>query len=214
MAALVAHGALMASAFLLLMPAAALAARHKWLSGSADPDGGRVRGGWFRAHRIVQIIALAAATAAFVVIFEEFGWLPGGPGLEVFSAHRALGIITFFFAFVQAGLGAARPALDAVPSRVRVVWFFAHQCLGWCVILLGTATCYLGVGTISILGFPPSVLSAWLGPTVGVTATLLLAGVLLEARRLAHVKSGRFDPETHTLVAGCKAATAAAPAAA
>jgi cytochrome b561 len=197
-AVLIAHGALMAAAFLLLMPAAAIAARHKWLSGAPDATvGGRVRGGWFQAHRSMQILALMAAITAFIIIFQTNGWLPGGPGFEIFSAHRALGIATFALALAQGALGAARPALGAAPSPRRLRWYGAHAGLGWSVIALGTVTCYLGIATLSTLGTTQDVMSAWLGPALAVTSTLLLLGGALELRKWRLQASGRYDPLTH-----------------
>jgi hypothetical protein len=185
----------MAGAFLLLMPAAALAARHKYLSGT-DGGAGRVRAGWFKAHRGAQVLALLSALTGFILIFAVFGWIPG-EGRDVFGAHRAFGLISTGLALVQGYLGAARPDLGA--GARRATWFRAHSGLGWAVVLLGTVTCYLGIGTVSTLGAPAAAVSAWLGTALAVTCTLLLLGGALEARRRGLIASGAYDPATHEL---------------
>jgi hypothetical protein len=52
-------------AFAALMPLGALLARHKWLFG--DKQAGGIKPSWFQGHRGIQITALLAALAGFII---------------------------------------------------------------------------------------------------------------------------------------------------
>jgi hypothetical protein len=52
-------------AFAALMPLGALLARHKWLFG--DKAAGGLKPSWFQGHRAVQVTALLAALAGFII---------------------------------------------------------------------------------------------------------------------------------------------------
>jgi hypothetical protein len=59
-------------AFAALMPLGALLARHKWLFG--DKAAGGIRPSWFQGHRGIQITALLAALAGFIIALVSGVW--------------------------------------------------------------------------------------------------------------------------------------------
>ncbi len=95
----VAHGALMLSAFALLLPAGALVARHKWVFG--DRGTGAISPGWFWAHRGVSLLALLAALAGFILILVRFKWAGRAEAAGYYSWHRAVGMAAFYMMVVQ-----------------------------------------------------------------------------------------------------------------
>lgn len=92
-------------------------------------------------------------------------------------------------------LGAIRPHLG---SPKRATWFLAHQVWGILTLCLGTTNCYIGISIIVALASIP--LASWLAPALAVTCCLVVAGVVLELRKVQLQRAGRFNPETQEWV--------------
>lgn len=110
--ALAAHGLLGMIAFALLMPLGMILSRHKWMfgpekgaNGNGKPRSGFLGRAWFLSHAAVQTLALATATAAFLVALLGVGW-DSTPPSKAYEAHRAIGIIAFILALLQGLAGA------------------------------------------------------------------------------------------------------------
>ncbi len=81
--AVVAHGVLMMLAWLVLLPAGVLAARHKWIFPAPATSSPRSShpAMWFQFHRALQLTGIALFTAGFILPFAAFGNHGGGaPG--------------------------------------------------------------------------------------------------------------------------------------
>ena len=123
---LVAHGVLMAAAFLVCFPAGAVV---QALRGHLSP---RTR---LRVHRGVQLAATALVLAAALVV-----WWAGTTGLD--SAHAWLGLALLAAAALQ-------PALACCASlHARRSWRVVHLLLGYAMLGAGVAECLLGLALL------------------------------------------------------------------
>eukprot|EP00879_Flechtneria_rotunda_P001115 GHRR01001257.1.p2 GENE.GHRR01001257.1~~GHRR01001257.1.p2 ORF type:complete len:373 (+),score=108.40 GHRR01001257.1:1707-2825(+) len=186
----IAHGALMLTAFIVLIPAAVLMARHKWMCG--DNKTGTISPTWFKVHQGLNITAVLLALAAVILIFVRFQWVGRADTVSYYTGHRGLGMATVAAMLLQVLLGVVRPGLG---STQRPLWRLAHQSLGWIMLLAGTAASYLGISLIHDLSGIP--LAYWLGPALSVSAALLVEAVLLEYRKYKLEKSGGYDKHVH-----------------
>lgn len=176
------------------MPAAALAARHKHLAGTAK--GGRIRGGWFHLHRVLAVLGLLCAVAGLALIFARFRWAGRADTASFYAAHRGVGLAAVAAAVVQALLGALRPELSN--TKRRPAWRRVHQAWGALTLLAGAVASYLGVALITLLSALP--LAAFLAPTLAVSGLVFVVGLGLEARKISLERAGRYDKATHTLL--------------
>eukprot|EP00775_Hariotina_reticulata_P009944 gene9944-10099_t len=170
------HGALMLASFILLMPTAALSARHKWLAGNSQT--GQIHPLWFQLHRACTCGAILTATAAFALIFVRFKWISTGRLVNTYTGHRAVGITAFTMMWVQGLLGALRPHLGA-PKRPA--WRRLHQAWGWLTIAMGTAASFMGIRLVAPITAIP--LSWYLAPAVSITGVIVLVGCVLDFRK-------------------------------
>ncbi|KAF8055284.1 cytochrome b561 and DOMON domain-containing protein [Scenedesmus sp. PABB004] len=189
----VAHGALMLATFALMLPAGALAARHKWLAG--DRAAGGLRGHWFSAHRALQSLSLVASLAGFMLILVvcDVPWAPGAPlPNPCFNAHRGIGIAVMWLMLAQVAAGFLRPALCA-PRRAW--WRRGHLTAGWLTIVLGLVAVALGI--VLVPGGANTPLLPWVVAAVVPVGLLLLVGLGLEFRKTQLERGGRYAPARH-----------------
>lgn len=135
----VAHGVLMALAWLIFMPSASAAALLK----NIIPNGM-----WFNAH-------LACVGAGSLLFAIALGLLIGrdehGEDDDL-EKHYALGVAVIALWLIQLALGALRPnknpdegaRLGFIPTALRPLWFLAHRIIAPLVIILAAATCWVG----------------------------------------------------------------------
>ena len=135
----VAHGVLMALAWLIFMPSASAAALLK----NIIPNGM-----WFNAH-------LACVGAGSLLFAIALGLLIGrdehGEDDDL-EKHYALGVAVIALWLIQLALGALRPnknpeqgaRLGFIPTALRPLWFLAHRIVAPLVIILAAATCWVG----------------------------------------------------------------------
>lgn len=135
----VAHGVLMALAWLIFMPSASAAALLK----NIIPNGM-----WFNAH-------LACVGAGSLLFAVALGLLIGrdehGEDDDL-EKHYALGVAVIALWLIQLALGALRPnknpeqgsRLGFIPTALRPLWFLAHRIIAPLVIILAAATCWVG----------------------------------------------------------------------
>ena len=135
----VAHGVLMALAWLIFMPSASAAALLK----NIIPNGM-----WFNAH-------LACVGAGSLLFAIALGLLIGrdehGEDDDL-EKHYALGVCVIALWLIQLALGALRPnknqeqgpRLGFIPTALRPLWFLAHRIIAPLVIILAAATCWVG----------------------------------------------------------------------
>lgn len=136
--AIVTHAVLMALAWGLLFPAAALVARHgrdppgAWAA-SLFPVGGSA---WFKAHLVLVTTALVAVCVAFGVIYSHVGG-SGAPHFE--GTHQQLGLLTCILLLLQPLNGLLRPPKakhGEANTGVRKAWEFGHKWLGRLLVVL------------------------------------------------------------------------------
>ena len=139
---IIAHGALMAIAWVILFPAGAFIARF---GKRLEPTSGAAAQ-WFVLHRYLQSfgwVALVAAFACSVAAVSTRG------AVHFATTHAAVGFAAFLFAVIQPLNACVRPA-RAVPSGPtplpRRVWEAWHKGVGWVVLgALAPAAIFLGL---------------------------------------------------------------------
>ena len=145
---IVAHAALMALAWGLFFPGAALVARHgrdppgQWVA-AIFPVGGSA---WFKTHLALVTVALVCVVVAFGIIYAHIG-SSGGEHFE--GGHQKLGLATLILLFLQPLNGVLRPPKakhGEANTGVRKAWEFGHKWLGR---LLVTLAC----GIVVLTGF-------------------------------------------------------------
>jgi len=188
----IAHGTLMLTAFVLLMPSAVLTARHKWLFGNNET--GTIKGVWFKIHMGCNIAASLLALVAAALIFARFQWAGRAETSPYYTYHRWFGLAGLAMVFTQGLLGAARPHLG---TKKRPLWRRMHQLLGWATLAVGTGVSYMGISLIHNLSGVR--LAYWLGPALATTGVLLITGLLLEVKKFKLERAGKFDKHTHTV---------------
>ncbi len=132
--AVVAHGVLMMLAWLVLLPAGVLAARHKWmfpapatsLTGSSPPAM------WFQVHRALQLAGIALFTAGLILPFTAFGSHGGGPPGRGHLMPQVRKEELFSF---DSG------SLNAILSRGTGAWRFRHDCSLLCLLTALACLC-------------------------------------------------------------------------
>ncbi len=184
--AMAAHGALMITAWGLVIPAGGVVARHfKVMPGQDFP---RVFDNltWWSWHRGLQYGGLALATAALVPILAETGGridtLHGACGLAVMT----LGWLQVLSGWLRGSRGGPTgrgadpgdPATwrgdhyDMTPRRIAFERW--HKPAGWCALLLAGVTMLLGIALVGA----PDWLLALVGCLQAATVLALLDGRL------------------------------------
>ncbi len=134
---LIVHGALMATAWMLLLPLGTLLARHKWMFGEAKLFGRHL---WFQLHLALQLSGVAIFVVGFAYSHAYFeGPTTGG---QCGQAHSMLGIIVMGLATAQVAVGFIRPAPDA---KLRWLWNIVHHWLGRITLVTAWTTTFIGI---------------------------------------------------------------------
>lgn len=186
------HGALMLTAFALLMPLGALLARHRWVFGR-DPRTGKVFGSWVWVHVAVQALAVLCGAAGIVLAILSTGWKKL-PSVPLYEPHKWLGIATLASALVQAAAApflsrAAPEGAGAVPKGLP----FLHRAWGRVTVAAGVANVF--IGTVLIHDLRGQSFVNFLVPAAACTGAVLLLAALLEAMRLQMLRTHRYDPK-------------------
>ena len=124
----IAHGTLMASSFLILYPAGALASVLRKRFPPAQ---------WFIAHRYIQYAATLATTGAFAAVVA----VSTGPAFA--STHAKLGLALIAGAIVQPLLASSKAVRSG--QRSRQPWRISHFVLAYLLFAGGVAACLLGI---------------------------------------------------------------------
>ncbi len=135
---MIVHGALMATAWMLLLPLGTLLARHKWMLGETKLFGQHL---WFQLHLALQLSGIAVFVVGFV---WPHAYLPAGPttGGQCGQAHSLLGHIVIGLATAQVAVGFIRPAPDA---KLRWLWNIVHHWLGRITLVAAWTTTFIGI---------------------------------------------------------------------
>ncbi|KAJ8904087.1 hypothetical protein NDN08_000616 [Rhodosorus marinus] len=194
-----AHGALMVTAWIFLIPLGIIMARH--FRQKTDH--------WFNIHRIVQGTAVIISLAAFILaLVESIGGIS--------SAHLVIGIIVTVFSLLSASAATfLRPVKD---SRRRKQFNIVHRVAAAVMFALAVANCYIGrnlLNDVSINAYCssfPSLKEAYSIPPLVLKPFLLLPfiqftdtkaflivisvglGVMVVAEIVTLVLIPRFDP--------------------
>jgi hypothetical protein len=124
----IAHGTLIASSFLILYPAGALASVLRKRFPPAQ---------WFVAHRYIQYVATLAMTGAFAAVVAVSNH-------EHASTHAKLGFALIAGAIVQPLLASSKAVRSG--ERSRQPWRISHFVLAYLLFAGGIAACLLGLG--------------------------------------------------------------------
>lgn len=170
---MIAHGALMAAAWALLLPLGVLLPAHRWLFG-----GERVRmcgsALWFRAHVACQLLGFAAFIAGIVLGYRLD--YKNANKIKVHNTHYYLGTIILALASAQVLFGVLRPNLH---STVRRYWNLLHWNLGRLVILAAWANIFIGIYLFKNSIYAGRSDKVWLGPVIASIATIFAVHVVL-----------------------------------
>ncbi|KAG2446460.1 hypothetical protein HYH02_008452 [Chlamydomonas schloesseri] len=204
---IIAHGVLMAVAWVLLLPLGAMAPAHRWLFR------GRMWGSkaaWFWVHFVGQLGGFAVFCAGFILAMVSFKRPQGG---TLASSHAIMGYVVAGLAGFQIIVAFLRPDPG---SKLRVLlWNPLHMNLGRAVTLLAWATCLVGaaVHADSIYKAPIAPWVATLGTAMGLI--LLADWALRDARsrkadqELQDMKSRRYPVDASPVDADVAADVAA-----
>ncbi|PNH02513.1 hypothetical protein TSOC_011503 [Tetrabaena socialis] len=172
--AMVAHGVLMAVAWVLLLPLGAMAPAHRWLFGSSTWRGKAV---WFWAHLGLQLGGLALFAAGFVLAMVKFERPPAG---TLRSTHAILGYVVAGLAGLQLLGGFARP--DPGTRLRKWLWGPLHMMGGRAMTLLAWATALVGCVVHHQFVYSAA-LVPWVVPLAVAMGALLLADAALREAR-------------------------------
>ncbi|GFR42661.1 hypothetical protein Agub_g3598 [Astrephomene gubernaculifera] len=166
------HGALMAVAWVLLLPLGTLLPAHRWLLGDMKIFG---KHAWFILHMAFQWTGMVLFLAGFIAVYvklDDGGELPGG---DVGEAHEKIGIAVMAAAGAQVVLGYVRPD----PSHPkRGLWNLMHHYLGRAVVLLAWANVYIGIYIYHVSEFEAKY-KEWITPIAIVMGLLALLEIVL-----------------------------------
>ncbi|KAG2433854.1 hypothetical protein HXX76_008209 [Chlamydomonas incerta] len=178
---IIAHGVLMAVAWVLLLPLGAMAPAHRWLFR------GRMWGSkaaWFWVHFIGQLGGFAVFCAGFVLAMVAFDRPQGG---TLASSHAIMGYVVAGLAGFQIIVAFMRPDPG---TKLRVLlWNPLHMNLGRAATLLAWSTCLVGAAVHS-----QSVYKAPIAPWVA-TLGVVMGLVLLADWALRDARSRKADKE-------------------
>lgn len=165
------HGAAMAAAFLVLLPAGTAAAAPP----RGDSGGG---GSWFALHRGFQLSGVAAAAAGLAAILSHNStFLPSRFWRD---PHGYYGLAVLVGTAVQAAVGLVRPAAE---SPLRAAWAVAHRVAALSLAAAAIVALLTGLRSVAwVYGYPTAMVSGLvvaggaLGAASWVVARLGLAG--------------------------------------
>ena len=131
--ALIAHGALMAFAWLGCLLGGIGAARFRGVLGLRAGDR------WFKYHRRLQITGAVLVLVAFVVVVADRKGLTKG-------THQTVGLLAVVITVLQPFVARFRPHEKGTPKRAR--WLLIHRGLGLTGLALALAAVPLGLGKL------------------------------------------------------------------
>eukprot|EP00123_Amoebidium_parasiticum_P015716 comp23113_c0_seq1/m.37218 comp23113_c0_seq1/g.37218 ORF comp23113_c0_seq1/g.37218 comp23113_c0_seq1/m.37218 type:complete len:424 (-) comp23113_c0_seq1:652-1923(-) len=161
-----AHGALMATAWLLTAPLAILTARF----GKPLSTGTSVPLFWFHAHWILQVCTLVLATAGLIVATQMTTSFEPEP-------HQVIGVLVMALLYVQPVISIVRPRPlepNGTKSTLRLAWEYAHKGNGWVVALLALANVGVGLHVASAANPLPPLYYTWVAVLVLLGAALTM----------------------------------------
>lgn len=181
------HGALMAVAWVLLLPLGTFLPAHKWILGEVKWGS---KHAWFWLHIGFQLTGMAVFVAGFVVAFVQLGDLELEVDEETSGAHEAIGIAVMAAAGAQVVLGFVRPTPD---HSKRWLWNLLHHNLGRAAVLLAWANVYIGI-YLYHAGYESEMRYVeWITPIAVVMGLLVLTDVAL--RLVTRARAGKAAGE-------------------
>ncbi|KXZ53286.1 hypothetical protein GPECTOR_7g1180 [Gonium pectorale] len=184
--AIVAHGVLMAAAWVLLLPLGAMTPAHRWLFGDRQLFGKAM---WFQIHMFAQLSGFALFVAGFILAMVRF---PRPEGGTLKSAHAIQGYVVAGLAGLQIMGAFLRPD----PGTTLRVWIWnpLHMHGGRAMTLLAWATVFTGavVHHESVYRGP---IVPWVAPLAAVMGILLLADTALRDARHRRLTAPKAPPK-------------------
>ncbi|KAG2491054.1 hypothetical protein HYH03_010500 [Edaphochlamys debaryana] len=200
-----AHGALMAVAWCFLLPLGSTIPAHRWLPGL--PKMVMNKALWFWLHITCQLVGFALFLTSFIIAVVKFDEPKKSDELRY--THAVMGYIMCGMACMQILIAQVRPD-PGTPKRVWL-WNPFHLTWGRLTLMLGVATCFVGVAVQSLtIG---GSLVSWYVPLAVVLALIYLADCFLrdlrsrdKDRELHEMRSRRLDPNDPAIKAALAAA--------
>ncbi|KAG2484406.1 hypothetical protein HYH03_016820 [Edaphochlamys debaryana] len=182
---MIAHGVLMAVAWVLMLPLGAMVPAHRWILPGKVVAGKAI---WFWLHMILQLGGFAVFAAGFILALVRFDRPVAG---TLASKHAIMGYVVCGLVGTQVLVAFVRP--DPGTMLRNRLWNPLHFNLGRACTLLAWATCLVGaaVHADSIYRAP---IAAWVAPLGAVMGVLLLTDWALRDAR-----SRRTDRELHDM---------------
>ncbi|GBF94705.1 hypothetical protein Rsub_07588 [Raphidocelis subcapitata] len=182
------HGALMMTAFALLLPMGALIGRHRWMFGR-DPRTGKVFDSWIWVHVIIQALALVCALAGFAIVLLGTGFKTMN-SVWMYEPHKWLGIATIGSALLQFAVAPLRLTSKA-GSRARGAWTGFHHLWGRLTVAAGIANVFLG--TVVVHNYHGQPFAYWVAPAAACLGLITFVAAVLEATKLQLQRTHRYS---------------------
>ncbi|KAF6259656.1 hypothetical protein COO60DRAFT_989089 [Scenedesmus sp. NREL 46B-D3] len=192
MTAMAVHGALMMVSFAVLLPAALLTARHKWLFIDQEHGGGPSPW-WALAHMVLLILGASTGLAGMIVALVVFGNSETG---ILMSTHQVLGLISIAMSLVLVVMYGLRPFVKRPPGYSHPL-LGPQKTIGWLTVLAGWSTMFLGCAVVHYSWAVP--LSTWVSPCCVLCGLAAAACIALELRFQKLVRTGIYNPKTFTI---------------
>jgi len=156
---MVAHGSLMAIAWIVLLPLGAVFARQLK---AASPEN---KPTWFKLHVFCQLAGLTTAIAGWSIALANFGRIT-----DALYHHGEVGTAVMALAIFQPLNALLRPHTG--PSMARRVWDMLHWGFGKAAIILATVNVILGILIMTAL--PQYEFRSWFGGWAAAAAVIAL----------------------------------------
>ncbi|WIA22399.1 hypothetical protein OEZ85_004705 [Tetradesmus obliquus] len=192
MTAMAVHGALMMVSFAVLLPAALLTARHKWLF-IDEEHGGSPSPWWALTHMVLLILGASTGLAGMIVALVVFGNSETG---ILMSTHQVLGLISIGMSLVLVVMYGLRPFVKQPHGHSHPL-LGPQKAIGWLNVLAGWTTMFLGCAVVHYSWAVP--LATWVSPCTVLCGLAAAACVALELRFQKLVRTGIYNPKTFTI---------------